>query len=50
MNVEENLGEWHSRFQQLSADADLIIVSFSFRCTEAEETIPSGTQGRILEQ
>ena len=30
MNIEENLGEWHSRFQQFSTDADLIIVSFSF--------------------
>ena len=30
MNIEESLGEWHSRFQQFSADADLIIVSFSF--------------------
>ena len=45
MNIEENLGEWHSRFQQFSTDADLIIV-----LTEAEEIIPSGTQGRILER
>jgi hypothetical protein len=46
MNIEESLGEWHSRFQQFSVDADLIIVSlfFFFRFTGAEETtvrIPS---------
>jgi hypothetical protein len=25
MNIEENIDEWHLRFQQFSADADLII-------------------------